>query len=297
MRKAFVAGLAAVAVAGTALALAPSVLSQTRSPETRRDHRVLTLDARGSAIGVSVRDLTLDEAAKAKLDPPGVLIERVDQDGPASKAGLRAGDIVVEFDGERVRSARQFARLVQDTVDGRTVKATIIRDGGRQMVDVTPSREIGRWAGTLTELPYLADDITREVERGMRSLPRDLAFDLKWDGEVPMARVWPRGRLGADLSPLTEQLAEYFGAKQGVLVSSVQSESVAAQAGLKAGDVITSINGRPVDTPRDVAEELREVNPGSEIEVGVLRDKKALTLKAQMPDRQRSTMPRKVRPV
>src|SRR5918996_436858 len=91
----------------------------------------------------------------------------------------------------------------------------------------------------------------------MRSLPRDFAFDLKWDGELPSAKLFPRGRLGAQLSPLTDQLAEYFGAKQGVLVSSVDSESVAAKAGLKAGDVITSINGQSVEAPRDVAEELR----------------------------------------
>jgi serine protease Do len=97
-----------------------------------------------------------------------------------------------------------------------------------------------------------------------------------------------RGRLGAQLSPLTDQLAEYFGAKDGVLVTSVESESVAAKAGLKAGDVITTINGRTVENPREVSQELRDAgNDGKEVEIGILRDKKAMTLKAQIPEGRR----------
>ena len=297
MRKVLVAGVAAVALAGTAFALAPAVWSQTKAADEKRDRRVLMLDGRGSSIGVSIRDLDADESAKAKLGQPGgVAIEDVDENSPAAKAGLREGDVIVEFDGERVRSARHFARLVQETAEGRTVKATVVRDGSRQTLDVIPESGAGRWSGDLAHLPNMADDIHREVEKGMRSLPRDFAFDFNWDAEFPSATVWPRGRLGARLSPLTDQLAEYFGAKGGVLVSSVDSESMAAKAGLKAGDVVTAVNGRSVDTPRDVAEELREADPGTEITIAVLRDKKALTLKAQMPEARRSNPRRYVRP-
>jgi S1-C subfamily serine protease len=206
--------------------------------------------------------------------------------------------VIVEFDGERVRSARHFARLVQETAEGRTVRTTVVRDGSRQTVDVTPSRGGGRWSGDLMELPHMAEDIQREVERGMRALPRDFAFDFHWDdGEFPNAAVWPRGRFGAQLSPLTDQLAQYFGAKDGVLVSSVDPESIAAKAGLKAGDVITSVNGRSVDTPRAVAQQMRDVEPGKDVEIAVLRDRKSLSLKAQMPERRRSDVRRSARPV
>ena len=294
MRKAFVAGIAMVALAGTAFVIAPVVWSQTRPSEAKRDRRMLMLDGRGSSIGVSIRDLETEDAAKTKLERGGgVVIEGVEENSPASKAGLREGDVIVEFDGERVRSARHFARLVQETADGRAVKATILRDGSRQSVDVTPSRDEFRWSG---DLMHLGDDIQREVERGMRALPKDFAFDLKWDGELPTAKMWPRGRLGAELSPLTNQLADYFGARQGVLVSSVDADSVGAKAGLKAGDVITSINGHDVETPREVAEELRNADAGSEVAIGVLRDKKALTLKAQIPERKRPAAARSVRP-
>jgi serine protease Do len=306
MRKAFVAGLTGVAVVVVAFVMATAVRSQSPSPaEAKRDRRVLMLDGRGSSIGVSIRDVETEDASKAKLERAGgALIERVDEESPAAKAGLREGDVVVEFDGERVRSARHFARLVQDTPSGRSVAATVVREGARQTVNVTPAADGGRWAGELMHLPELADGIQREVERGMRALPKDFAFDFTWEGGFPHewegalapGMAFPRGRLGARLSPLSDQLAEYFGAKGGVLVSSVDAESVGAKAGLKAGDVITAINGSSVRSPRDVAEELREVDPGSEVTLDVLRDKKPLTLKARTPERKRPAVARPVRP-
>ena len=74
----------------------------------------------GSQIGVSIRDVEDDDAKAAKLPAPGgVVIEEVSEDSPAARAGMKKGDIVVEFDGERVRGVRQFTRLVQETT-GRT---------------------------------------------------------------------------------------------------------------------------------------------------------------------------------
>jgi S1-C subfamily serine protease len=221
-----------------------------------------------------------------------VLIEEVEAESPAQKAGIRKGDVIVEFDGERVRSARHFARLVQETADGRRVKATLVRDGARQTIDVAPERAT-RAMHDLMLPPNWGEDLEREIERGMRALPRNFAFDFNWN--YPDVSVWPRGRLGAQLTPLTDQLAEYFGAKDGVLVTSVDSESLAAKAGLKAGDVITTINGRTVENRHDVAQELREATAdGKEVEIGVLRDKKSLTLKAQVPEARRPV--RRVRP-
>ena len=296
MRKAFVAGVVVVIVAAAAFALAPSVRSQTTSyaDKEKDDRRVFMLDGRGSSIGVSIRDLDTDDVAKAKLGQAGgVMIEDVEADSPAAKAGLRDGDVIVEFDGERVRSARHFSRLVQETAEGRSVKATVVRAGSRETFDVTPERG-GRWASDLLRWPHIAEDVHREVERGMRALPREFAFDFKWDGDFPSAKVWSRGRLGAQLSPLSDQLADYFGTKAGVLVSSVDSDSVAAKAGLKAGDVITSVNGQSVETPHDVAEGVRAAD-GHEVAIVVMRDRKALTLKAQLSEQPRKTS-RTVRP-
>jgi serine protease Do len=281
MRKACVAGLSAVAVVVAGFVLAPTAWTQARPapPEPpappRGEARMMWLDGRGSAIGVRIQD----------ADAGGVLIDDVEEESPAEKAGLKRGDVIVEFDGERVRGARHFSRLVQETPDGRTVKATIVRDGARQTLDITPAagERLGRASDHIIALP----DIEREIERGLETLPRNFSFDFDWDATPMMSG--PHGRLGARLQRLTGQLAEYFGAKEGVLVSSVDEDSPAAQAGLKAGDVITSINGRAVNDTRDVTQEIRGAEGGKDVEIGVLRDRKSLTLKAQIPERRANT--------
>src|SRR5260221_572875 len=106
--------LIALAGAGVlAVAAAPSAFGQDYRP---RDLAVLA--GRGVEIGVSVRDVELTEADPQKAG--GVLVEDVRPGSPAEKAGVKRSDVIIEFDGEHVRSARQFARLVQETGPGRS---------------------------------------------------------------------------------------------------------------------------------------------------------------------------------
>jgi serine protease Do len=276
-----------VLLAGAVAVAVSTVVAQTKPDERTADRtvrqrpRVMMLDGRGSQIGVSVDDLNEQELKAALGAPSGVLIEDVDQDSPASKAGLRQGDIVVEVDGERVRSARQFSRLVQETPDGRTVKLGIVRDGQRQTIDVQPeSRPFG--------FPD-ADAMIRRLEPQLRALepklrelePRFKEYPFNFNFDMLPRMTSPRGRLGVQLNPLTPQLAEYFGAKNGgVLVSSVTEGSAADKAGIKAGDVITAINGDTVRSTDDLIDELRDKT--GEITVGILRDKKESSVKATL---------------
>jgi S1-C subfamily serine protease len=242
---------------------------------------MMVLDGRGSRLGVTVSDV---EAADAKAAPPGgARIEEVDSGSPAEKAGLKAGDIVVEFDGERVRSARQFTRLVQETPGGRTVTLTVMRGGQRQSLQATPEGRPFSWSFDID-----GDRIRRDVERGLREWERGLrdfrldlpSFGFRYDGPA----LGRRGRLGVSVEGLTPQLAEYFGAKDGgVLVTSVTEASAGAKAGLRAGDVITSVNGTRV---RDANALVRELDgAGGEVTIGLLRDRKELTLKATLEPR------------
>jgi serine protease Do len=232
----------------------------------------------GAEIGASVRDLRDEDLSSAKLQPGGVLVQDVREGSPAARAGLRSGDIIVQFDGERVRGVRHFSRLVQETPAGRTVKSEFVRGTERRTVDITPQATEGFAAAVLP-------DLGRRIERGIRALPPD--FDV--DSAAP-ADWWrhyspgmSRARLGVTLAPLTDQLASYFGVKEGVLVSAVEADSPAAQAGIRAGDVITAINGRAVADPGEAIASIREAS-GS-MEVRLTRDKKEMTLKATLPER------------
>ena len=167
----------------------------------------------------------------------------------------------MEFDGERVRSARQFTRLVQETADGRTVKMAILRNGQRQVVDATPEAQSFSWT-----MDFDGDRIRRDVERSLRNLPEIRAFrmnpdfDFRLDG-MPEIAGRSRTRLGVSVQSLSPQLADYFGVKDGgALVASVTPGSAAEKAGLKAGDVITSVNGDRVRDADDLTHEISGVS-------------------------------------
>ena len=282
MRNALVRAAVVTALIVAAVVLAPDAWAQGRgriAPEVEQLRQGLLLQGPGSEIGVSVRELRSDELSGDRT--AGVYVEEVRTDGPASRAGLRAGDVVVEFDGERVRSVRQFTRLVRETPPGRAVKTTVIRSGSRQTLDVTPQES--------RQLSMVLPDIGREIEREMRALPREFDFDL---------RLAP-GRLGVSLSPLSDQLASYFGVKEGVLVSTVDADSPAAQAGARAGDVITAVGGRTVQDPADVIRAIREAASGSALEIRLVREKKEMTVKASLPERTNRTnrAPRPIRTI
>src|SRR5689334_5069501 len=105
--------LVAALVLAAGFAPAPAAHAQGRDSVIR-----LLETARGTHIGVSVRDADDSDAKDTKQAKTGVVVDSVEPDGPADKAGVKAGDVIAEFDGEKVRSVRQFSRLVQETPAG-----------------------------------------------------------------------------------------------------------------------------------------------------------------------------------
>ena len=258
--------------------------------QTARAPRAIEIFGRGSQIGVTIRDAEEADAKTNKMTAPsGVVIEEVTEDSPAAKAGLKKGDTVVEFDGERVRSMRQFTRLVQETPPGRKTQASVMRDGQRVTVTVEPRESDG--------FNVFADGKNLSVLRDFAN-SGDFRFDVPRPAAplpptapkppVPPAFpdfdtfVWRSGNiLGITVGDLSEQLAQYFGTKDGVLVTSVADNSAASKAGIKAGDVITSFNGSDVTTPSDLRRRIQRLQDGDEFTLGVVRDKKALSLKGK----------------
>jgi serine protease Do len=268
------------AALAAALILAAGLLPTAGVHGQGRGSAFRTVDiGRGSRIGVTVQDV---EDTDTKGPKAGVVIETVETGGPAEKAGIKAGDAITEFDGERVRSVRQFSRLVQETPSGRTVPVVLSRAGQRVPVNVT------------TERSGFGDDFGMRL---LETIPRPATPPTPPSTPVP-PRVAPMpfmdsfrlltgGRLGIAMESLDDQLAQYFGVKEGVLVKSVADDSAAQKAGVKAGDVITSVNGRHVYETSDVTRALDRMDTTDEFTLEVMREKKPLTLKGKVESRPR----------
>lgn len=281
-----VSAVAALVCAGSVgAALAPVAHGQSSNRPAAAAPRAFELFTGGAQIGVSIRDVENEDAKVAKGQSGGVVVEEVVEDGPAAKAGIRKGDHIVEFDGERVRSVRQFRRMVQETPAGRSVPAVLLRDGQRSTVTVAPREGNGLAiygdSGRLGEnfaariMPAPAPRPPRAPNPPMPPALRDFENFILVGGST----------LGVTTSELSDQLGEYFGTKTGVLVTSVTADSAAAKAGLKAGDVITSFNGSEVDSSSGLRRSIQRMEDGQEFTVGVMRDKKALTLKGKLEPR------------
>lgn len=266
LMKAVCVLVALAGVAMVAVAWARPAYGQTPAGRPWIQELIL-LEGPGSHLGVTARDLEPAEAERLNVEG-GVFLERVSPDSPAEKAGLKASDVVVEFDGERVRSLRQFTRLVRETPPERTVKTSVLRDGRRTELSVRP----------VAGAPDLAFDNGRLRDRldnlGARIWPFDFEFEIR--------DATARARLGVNVQDITPDLAEYFGAKDGVLVASVTADSPAARAGIRAGDVITAVNGRSVGSISDLVHELRHVTGAGDVTLGIVRDRKESTLTAKI---------------
>jgi serine protease Do len=168
-------------------------------------------------LGVSIQPLTKDLAANFKRgDTTGALVSTVVEGSPAEKAGLKTGDVIVEFDGKKVAKSTDLPGLVADVPVGRDVPMTVVREG--------------------RELKLNAHIARLEDESVARAS----------DSEG-------KGRLGLSVQPLTPPMARELGlkAKEGVLVRDVVEGGRAAEAGIRAGDVIVEVDRQPVRTIED----------------------------------------------
>jgi serine protease Do len=164
-------------------------------------------------LGVTIQPVTPELAQSFRLPgAEGALVSSVLDDSPAMKAGLRSGDVIVEYDGRRVGGAEELPRAVAATPVGRVVPLAVVRDGKR----LTLSAKVG-------QLPETGE-----------------ATGAPASSEKPS--------LGLALEPVTPQLASQLGLgdRRGLLVRGVQDDSPAANAGLRPGDVIVQVDRQPV---------------------------------------------------
>ena len=193
-------------------------------------------------LGVSIQPLTKDLAKNFKRDNTnGALVSSVIEGSPADKAGLKAGDVIVEFNGKKVAKATELPSLVADLTVGRDVPMVVVRDGSEMRLNARIAR--------------LEDETPAKV-----------------------ADAQEKGQLGLSVQPITPPVARELGlkVKEGVLVRDVVEGGRAAEAGIRPGDVIVEINRQPVRTVEDLKVRVDKQTKNEPIVLLVNRDGQAL---------------------
>ena len=201
----------------------------------------------GSFLGVGIREI-----------PAGVEVTFVTPDSPAEKAGIKTGDVVTQYNGQRVDGMDQFSRMVRETPPGREVKIGIVRTGAPQTI-----------TAKVAARPAISGQLL--------PAPVQNPFELRFP-DMPQSRMtWRSTILGIEAEALDGQLAEFFGVKEGVLVRTVTPGAAADKAGIKAGDVIVRVDDAKVATPADISAHLRSLR-GRPVSVVVVRDRKEINV-------------------
>lgn len=167
----------------------------------------------------------------------GALVAGVDDKGPAKPAGLKAGDVIVKFDGKDVKDSRDLPKIVAATPVGKEVSVTIVRDAKEQDLKVTLGRlEDGEKQASL------------KPENG--------------DQSARPGRSVVQKALGMEFAGVTAEIRKKYNLKdgaEGVVVTGVDADSPAADKQIKAGDRILEINQEAVSRPEDVTRKLKEL--------------------------------------
>lgn len=224
-------------------------------------------------LGVYGEDITNENKDRYRLNQVrGVGVTRVIENSPAEKAGLRKDDVILRLDGENVTSVRKLNRLVAEIAPDHSVRITVSRNGAEQELTAT--------IGKRNNSSLVGESFGREPRVWKWQGPlvnHDNLFNKNGDLAFLLSNS---RRIGVSTVQLTKQLADYFGvtAGRGVLVTAVTDDGPAAKAGVKAGDVITAVDGEEIDSPGDISRVISRKKEG-DVTLTVIRNKSQQTIR------------------
>lgn len=240
-------------------------------------------------LGVGLREVAEDQTNGLHVPAAhGLEIVMIDHDAPAAKAGLREHDVILRSNGEAVDSVERFRRIVRETPPGHLL-ALIISRGGSELtipVKVADRAQLEKqaWAQHMTVIPEDEMDMSMAAPPSFGTVPGSGFF-------APL--TVPAYYTGVIVDALGPQLASFFGAQTGygLLVKSVDVNSPAASAGVKAGDVITKVGQTQMATRNDFFHAVRE-HKGKQVTITLLRDKKEQTVTLNVAKNTKSSVDR-----
>lgn len=212
-------------------------------------------------LGVAIQDVSEKIAKKYKMtEENGAYVTEVTDESPADSVGIEKGDVVVEFAGKQIDDANELVKAVQKAKVGEKVTVVVIRKGEKKTFQTV-----------------------------LKKAPRNRSISLTIPPVMDLFRMHRgSGSQGMHLMELNEQLGEYFGTPSGagVLVESVEKESVAEKAGIKAGDVLLKIGKRTIDDLEDVSKAFSKFEEGDKADVVILRKGAQKTVSLEMEESQ-----------
>jgi serine protease Do len=251
-------------------------------------------------LGIGFRDVTEDRVTLLKLkEARGAEVIQVDHDGPAGIAGLTEHDVILQVNGQAIEGEEQLRRILHETPVGRNVTIVFSRYGQQQTLTMQtadratlerqaweqhqsvpdPSRSSGFHGGNsfVGGAPLTSSPITAPPDPHGHSLIPSMLLNSSYTGVV--------------LEVIGPQLAQYFGSQggNGLLVRSVDPNSPAAAAGLRAGDVVVRANAVIVTGTSEWYKLVRE-NRGKPVSVVIMRDRQEETLVLVPDSKKRSCL-------
>jgi predicted metalloprotease with PDZ domain len=227
----------------------------------------------------------------------GVNVVEVFEGSPAEAAGVKEGDVIISLDGQETKDAGAVTAFVGRHHPGDRVTLLLIRDGDKKTFEIV----LGSRKSGFSWITEDDDEIEQEGEAEGEAevdiwLPELLHESLP-EGVLEKRLVHIRHVLegpwiGVSMNDLTPDLRRHFGAPEdsGALIARVTEDSPAARAGIKAGDVLVSVDGRAVKSPSDVSAAIRKKKAGDKVEMKLVRDRREITETVELAERPEGAM-------
>jgi serine protease Do len=226
-------------------------------------------------LGVETSEINKQNMSKYGLSAVrGVAVGKVSENSPAQQAGIQVGDVIVAINGDEVTSVRKLMRLIGEISVDHQAKITILRNGVQlEVVTTITKRPMPKFGGEAFRM-----GVPMQLGEGniMQSLGRKGTFFSKL-GSILSGKQ--EKQIGANVYTLTKQLAAHFGITEGkgLLITEVAENSPAANAGLKAGDVITEVDGKQISSQTELIQIIASKKEG-EILLTIVRDRNRQTI-------------------
>jgi serine protease Do len=214
-----------------------------------------------------------------------VSILDVIEGSPAEKAGLQDGDVILSLGGIRLESIKALSEKLATLTPGETATMRIQRDGETQKIRILLGARPANLQRKKVISLTMKDGALEELVCEENGQPCALSLDqgnlevvtCDEPGQPCVIFLGGGPRIGARVEPLSDQLADYFGVKGGVLVSQVRPGAPAEKAGIQAGDVLTAVDGREIRDPGKLGELLKEAGTDSPVRLDAFRRGRSLS--------------------